>query len=88
MSAMTDSMTNKYGDEFDEAFIGGMVDHHEGAIEMARLAESRAKHDEIKNLSKEIIIAQEKEIVQMKQWQDDWGYERTDKDSPMYDNGH
>ncbi|NDC31513.1 MAG: DUF305 domain-containing protein, partial [Bacteroidetes bacterium] len=31
-------------------------------------------HDEIKQLSKDIITAQEKEIAEMMQWQKDWGY--------------
>jgi uncharacterized protein (DUF305 family) len=52
-----------------------MIAHHEGAIEMARLSETRAKHDEIKSLSKVIISAQEKEISDMRHWQGVWGYE-------------
>jgi len=34
---------------------------------MAKLSEQNAKHDEIKNLSRDIIAAQEKEISEMKQ---------------------
>lgn len=74
MSQMTDSLKMKQGDEFDKAFIAGMIEHHEGAVEMAKLAGVNAKHDEIKKLSLGIISAQEKEIDEMKQWQIDWGY--------------
>ncbi|MBA2279500.1 DUF305 domain-containing protein [Candidatus Saccharibacteria bacterium] len=75
MQSMTESLTNKRGDEFDEEFINSMIAHHEGAVGMAKLAEGQAKHEEIKELSRNIITAQEQEIAQMKQWQSDWGYE-------------
>lgn len=74
MSQMTESLRDKQGDRFDEAFIAGMIEHHEGAIEMAKLAEASAKHKEIKLLSQEIIAAQQEEITTMKQWRADWGY--------------
>lgn len=74
MGQMTDSLKAKQGDEFDKAFIAGMIEHHEGAVEMAKLAGVNAKHDEVKKLSLGIISAQEKEIDEMKQWQIDWGY--------------
>lgn len=41
---------------------------------MAKLAKERAQHGEIKQLSDEIIAAQEKEITQMRTWQNEWGY--------------
>lgn len=74
MSQMSASLADKSGDDFDKAFMSQMIGHHESAIAMARLAGSRAKHEEIKKLSNEIITAQDKEITQMKQWQRDWGY--------------
>lgn len=74
MSSMTDDLEGKKGDDFDKAFIGSMIAHHKGAIEMAKLSAENAKHDEIKTLSSAIISAQEKEITEMKQWQVDWGY--------------
>jgi len=80
MDQMSDVLKNKTGDEFDEAFISGMIVHHEGAIDMAKMAESQAKHDEIKQLSRAIITAQESEIAQMKQWQQQWNYSGNDSD--------
>ena len=74
MSEMTASLKNKQGDDYDKAFISHMIEHHEGALDMAKLSDSRAKHDEIKQLSRDIITAQEKEISEMKQWQSRWGY--------------
>lgn len=74
MSQMTGSLQGKQGDDFDQAFISAMIEHHQGAVDMAKLSASNAKHDEIKQLSLGVIAAQEKEIDQMKQWQIDWGY--------------
>lgn len=74
MSDMSASLKNKSGDTFDRAFIAEMIDHHQGAIDMAKLAKQNAKHDEIKNLADDIIVAQTKEISQMKQWRAEWGY--------------
>lgn len=34
-----------------------------------------AKHPELQKMGQDIILAQEKEIAQMKQWLRDWGYE-------------
>jgi uncharacterized protein (DUF305 family) len=74
MSQMSESLQNKKGDEFDRAYLAEMIAHHEGAVDMARLSAQNAKHAEIKELSVEIIKAQEKEIHDMKHWQQDWGY--------------
>ena len=71
---MTAWLSVKSGDEFDKAFLADMIPHHEGAIDMATLAAKNAKHDEIKQLSIDIMAAQDKEIKLMKQWQQDWGY--------------
>jgi uncharacterized protein (DUF305 family) len=75
MEEMAAGLEGKTGDEYDRAFIATMITHHEGAIEMAKLSEKNAQHEEIKNLSADIIAAQEKEIDKMKQWQIDWGYQ-------------
>lgn len=73
-TSMTASLQGKTGDAFDEAFVGSMITHHQDAIDMAHMADGQAKHQEVKDLSKAIIEAQQKEIDQMKQWQKDWGY--------------
>lgn len=77
MDDMSTDLRGKTGDDYDKAFITAMIAHHEGAVEMAKLSDTNAKHDEIKELSKAIITAQEKEIAEMKQWQMDWGYPTT-----------
>jgi len=80
MDDMTVDLKGKTGDDYDKAFIASMIAHHEGAVEMAKLSADSAKHEEIKNLSQDIISAQEKEIAEMKQWQKDWGYTASSTD--------
>ncbi|MBI2621200.1 MAG: DUF305 domain-containing protein [Candidatus Levybacteria bacterium] len=74
MSGMVNALEGKTGDDFDKAFIEQMIPHHRGAIEMAKLAQQNASHDEIKNLADDIIKAQTSEINMMTEWQKSWGY--------------
>ena len=82
MAEMNTQLEKLSGDEFDKTFIEMMTAHHKGAVAMAELIPSRAKHDEIKTLGQAIIAAQTKEIAEMKQWQMDWGYMTSDNSMP------
>lgn len=86
MADMNKELENLTGDDYDKAFIEMMIAHHEGAVDMAELSAERAKHDEIKQLSQEIILAQEKEISDMKQRQLDWGYDSDEASQMMHGN--
>ena len=57
---------------FDQRFIDMMVPHHEAAIAMAEIAQSRASHDELRALADEIIAAQSAEIGQLRAWRESW----------------
>ena len=74
MSEMTTQLKDKKGDDFDSTFLMHMIEHHQAAVDMSLLAEQNAKHPELKQLTRDIITAQQKEIEQMKQWQQNWGY--------------
>ena len=74
MSDMTAGLKGLTGDAFDKKFISEMIVHHQGAVDMANLVATQAKHQEVKDLAKGIISAQTTEISQMRQWQKDWGY--------------
>lgn len=74
MDEMMDSMRGTNGGDFDKAFIEAMIPHHQGAIEMAKEAQNKASHDEIKKMAEDIISAQTAEINMMRQWQKEWGY--------------
>lgn len=57
---------------FDAMFIDSMIEHHQGAIDMAEMALEQAEHEEIRTLSQEIIAAQASEIEQMQSWRNQW----------------
>lgn len=84
MGQMNAALEDKSGDEFDKAFIEMMIAHHQGAIDMAKLAADRAKHDEIKQLSEDILSAQSNEIDMMQSWQSDWGYSSVPRSHMMH----
>lgn len=56
----------------DRHFIEQMIPHHEGALEMAKLAQERSKRPEVMALASAIIKSQSEEIVQMQNWYKNW----------------
>lgn len=52
----------------DLAFNCGMIAHHTGAIDMAKVVLEHGDDDESKMMAQEIIQAQEKEIKEMSDW--------------------
>ena len=69
---------------FDQQFIDMMVPHHQGAVEMAKIAQQRAQKPEIKAMAADIITAQDAEITQMKGWRKAWfGSDQTPPMSKM-----
>ncbi|MBL8640179.1 MAG: DUF305 domain-containing protein [Alphaproteobacteria bacterium] len=52
----------------DIDFVTGMIPHHQGAIDMAKIEVEKGKDPEIKKLAQDIIKAQEKEIEFMNKW--------------------
>lgn len=57
----------------DVTFAQSMIPHHQQAVEMAALAETRAGDPEVKALAAEIKQAQQPEIQQMSSWLGRWG---------------
>ena len=74
MNVMVSELKGVTGDAFDKAFLTEMIAHHKGAIDMASLATTQGKHQEVKDLAKNIITAQTGEITQMQAWLKSWGY--------------
>jgi uncharacterized protein (DUF305 family) len=74
MMNMGDELNGLSGTEFDKKFLELMIEHHQQAIDMSKYANTNASHQEIKDLAKAVISAQQSEITKMKQWQKDWGF--------------
>ena len=62
-----DMMIEPTGDA-DVDFVQGMIPHHQGAVDMAKIVLKEGKDPEIKKFAQDIIDAQEKEIIFMKDW--------------------
>ena len=57
----------------DVTFAQQMIPHHQQAIEMSELAETRAGSPEVKDLAADIKGAQDPEIETMTGWLESWG---------------
>ncbi|MDI1242912.1 MAG: DUF305 domain-containing protein [bacterium] len=53
-------------------FLDTMIAHHERAIDMALLANTRSQRNEIKTLTQVIIDEQRREIAEMRSWRTKW----------------
>ncbi|MEH2359798.1 DUF305 domain-containing protein [Nostoc sp.] len=74
---------------FDLRFLDAMIPHHQGAVEMANVAQQKSKRPEIKKLADNIIKSQNQEITQMKRWRQAW-YPKAGNKPMAYDSqmGH
>lgn len=58
----------------DLSFVVGMLPHHEGAVDMAKIVLKYGEDESIKKLAEDIIKAQEAEIKFMQEYLDKKGY--------------
>ena len=71
----------------DVMFAQMMIPHHEQAVVMADIADSRAQDDQIRTLAAEIKGAQDPEIVLMQSWLDQWDVPRLSGDQALQAHG-
>ncbi|QIB36078.1 DUF305 domain-containing protein [Ancylobacter pratisalsi] len=65
---MHKDMAIQYSGNTDVDFVRGMIPHHMGAVDMARVELQFGKDPELRKLAEDIIEAQDKEIAFMKAW--------------------
>lgn len=71
----------------DVTFAQEMIPHHQQAIEMADLAESRAESQAVKDLATDIEAAQGPEIETLTAWLESWGEDVPDDGMSGMDHG-
>lgn len=59
-------LRSKAGSEFDQAWLTMMIDHHAGAVEMARTEVAEGANAEAKAMAQNIITSQQDEIATMR----------------------
>lgn len=65
---MHDAMDITFTGNADADFVRGMIAHHQGAIDMAKIELEYGKDADRRKLAEGIISAQEAEIKMMKEW--------------------
>ncbi len=77
MTAMHDAMmAAPYTGDADRDFVSGMLAHHQGALDMARVELRYGRDPAMRRLAQDIIVAQTREIAHMRDWQARHGHAR------------
>lgn len=69
-AAQLESLANESGAAFDARYLRDMIEHHEGAVVMAKNVKAMGWSPRVSNLADAIIVSQTKEIALMQKWLD------------------
>lgn len=78
MHKMHEDMAVTPSGDPDVDFVRGMIPHHQGAIDMAKIVLEHGDDPEIRKLAEEVIAAQEGEIQMMRDWLKAHGHAEAD----------
>ena len=73
MSKMSSDMNVETTGKPDEDFVRMMTPHHQGAIDMAKVELRYGTDPTLRRMAQDIVSSQEKEIREMRDWQDKHG---------------
>ena len=65
---MHEGMAIEFTGNADVDFIRGMIPHHQGAVDMAKIVLEHGTDPEVRKLAEGVIAAQEAEIAWMQDW--------------------
>jgi len=72
MDSMHKSSPNAVKAPYEQQFLDTMAMHHQMAMHMASLVDSRTDSQHLKDMAKKMMAEQEKEIAQLKGWKEQW----------------
>lgn len=68
METMMTSMAIPYSGNADADFVRGMIPHHQGAVDNARIVLQFGTDPEVRKFAEAVIAAQEAEILWLTEW--------------------
>lgn len=71
-SPMAMEIASKSGADFEAAYLGIMILHHQGGMPMWALVKEKATNDQLKSMEKKTTSKEQKEIEEMTGWLKEW----------------
>jgi uncharacterized protein (DUF305 family) len=68
-AGLSQQLGQLHGEDFDRQFLADMIEHHNGAVDMAQQALTNARHQTLKEMAAAIVTAQATEVAEMAAWQ-------------------
>lgn len=72
MEMMSENLKDKFGADYEKAFLEEMIVHHQGALDMSNQLLQKTQRPELLKFANDIIDLQSAEIVMMQNWLNSW----------------